>query len=429
MLLSQINDCVDRGKLEKRRELLDELSLLSEKIEAIENIDTYDENIASATSKPDIQSIEESVLKEPELPAEEEKKPEPETAKQNEKNICQYCLKEVSQVHKCTKCGLDLCSKHASNHSCIKGSILEPESRILPPSPEVERRDTLESLKSQYRRLISQIDDCVDNGHLIKRKKLLGELFILSDKIRAIETPMSEPTGEKPSHKPDWVEIENKKHKSILPYIPLAEETIKVPPSEPESPPHPIAGIELQDKPIKSLNWNAIIIILVGIILSSFIISNFLDTSNSQGSITPSDSQGFVAPSNSSNDNVEEVTKLQLAPKDSFKKINEYREQNKQYKILWSDYAYRLADFRASDMVKRNYFSRTTPDGKNVSDYIGKYNFNSDSAWGENLCKGCSDPAQTWIESVEHREVLLGGWKRGAVACESDICVFIGVDE
>lgn len=174
----------------------------------------------------------------------------------------------------------------------------------------------------------------------------------------------------------------------------------------------------MEDTPIKSLNWYAIIILLIIISSSLYYVIGI----NSQNT-------NHVAPSNFSNNNAEKVINPILTPKNIFDKINEYREQNKKYKILWSDDAYRLADFRASDMVKRNYFSRTNPDGKTVSDYIGKYNFYSDSAWGENLCKACSDPAQTWIESAGHREVLLGGWGKGAVACDSDICVFIGVNE
>lgn len=95
------------------------------------------------------------------------------------------------------------------------------------PLQKVEKIETLEFLRRQYRILLSEIDDCVDRGHLIKRKELLDELFILSEKIRAIETPISEPTGEKPSHKPDWVEIENEKHKLDLSKISLEEKTTK----------------------------------------------------------------------------------------------------------------------------------------------------------------------------------------------------------
>ncbi len=174
----------------------------------------------------------------------------------------------------------------------------------------------------------------------------------------------------------------------------------------------------MRETPIKSLNWFVIIILLIIISSSLYFV---IDNSNLQNT-------NNVMPSNFSN-NAEKITNPILTPKDIFDKINEYREQNKKFRILWSDDAYRLADFRASDMVKRNYFSRTAPDGKTVSDYIGFYNFYSSSAWGENLCKGCSDPTQTWIENDGHKEILLGGWGRGAVACESDICVFIGINE
>lgn len=77
--------------------------------------------------KTDIsQSKEESILKEPEFPRNEEKISEPRTVKPNKIHICQYCNKKVSQVYNCAKCSLELCSEHASNHSCIKGLNLEP---------------------------------------------------------------------------------------------------------------------------------------------------------------------------------------------------------------------------------------------------------------------------------------------------------------
>jgi hypothetical protein len=58
--------------------------------------------------------------------------------------------------------------------------------------------------------------DCVDKGQLIKRKELLEKLSKVADEIRAIETPISEGNLEKQPHKPDWVEIENQKHKLEL---------------------------------------------------------------------------------------------------------------------------------------------------------------------------------------------------------------------
>lgn len=86
---------------------------------------------------------------------------------------------------------------------------------------------TLESLKSQYRILISEIDDCVGKGYLIKRKKLLEKVSKVAGEIRAIETPISETNLEQQPHKPYWVEIENEKHNLDLSKISLYEKTTK----------------------------------------------------------------------------------------------------------------------------------------------------------------------------------------------------------
>jgi len=315
----------------------------------------------------------------------------------------------------------------------------------------------IELIKSQKRLLIEEMNDCINRGLLGKRKEILDKLIELDREEEELLISIGlevnvhtcigcgEEEGERrmvfsaalggwlcPVCKPKVEPVPPIPREPIVkPVSPLSTNGVlgnqpESVPKEPESPqeegmpePYPVR-VEPHDTPIKSLNWNAVIIIFFGIILSSFIISSFLDNSGSQDSVTPS---------NSNNNTTEKITNPIPAPKDIFDKINEYREQNKKYKILWSDDAYRLTDFRASDMVKRNYFSHTTPDGKTVSDYIGKYNFYSDSAWGENLCKGCSDPIQTWIGSADDKKVLLGGWGKGAVACESDICVFIGVNE
>jgi hypothetical protein len=41
-------------------------------------------------------------------------------------------------------------------------------------------KSTIESLESQYRILISEIDDCADKGHLIKRQELLRKASVVS---------------------------------------------------------------------------------------------------------------------------------------------------------------------------------------------------------------------------------------------------------
>lgn len=77
-------------------------------------------------------------------------------------------------------------------------------------------KNTLESLISQYRILNSEIDDCVDKGHLKKRQELLKKISVVSRKIRALETQLSETTVEEQFPNTDWVEIVNKKHELDL---------------------------------------------------------------------------------------------------------------------------------------------------------------------------------------------------------------------
>ncbi len=331
----------------------------------------------------------------------------------------------ISLPFECHKCGGKYCSIHRlpEAHTCeynsqskIGGStiLLEQDKR-----EEISLR--IEGIRSQKRQLIDEMNDCVDRGLKDRRTFILDKIHTLDREEEILlkllkgeikhESESNEITNE-----PNYIcEYCRKKISQVYTCPNCGKELCSVHASI-----HDCKSHEPQETPIKSLNFNAIIIIFIVIILSGFIISSFLDNSNSQDSVTPS---------NSSKDNTEKVTNTIPTPKDAFDKINEYRGQNKKHKILWSDDAYRLAQFRASDMVKRNYYSHTTPDGKTVSDYIGKYNFYSSSAWGENLCKGCSDPYQTWIGSAGDREVLLGGWGKGAVACESDICVFMGVNE
>jgi hypothetical protein len=114
--------------------------------------------------------------------------------------------------------------EHTSN-------VIDDKKRLnsdcVTPAPKVEKIETLESLRSQYRILISEIDDCVDKGNLIKRKELVEKVSNVIREIRAIETPISETNVEQQSHKPDWVEIENAKHNLDLTNISLEEKTTK----------------------------------------------------------------------------------------------------------------------------------------------------------------------------------------------------------
>jgi len=113
--------------------------------------------------------------------------------------------------------------------------------------------------------------------------------------------------------------------------------------------------------------------------------------------------------------------------KEIFAKINEIRQNYGRKPLAWDDRLYELALFRAKDMVERGYFSHMTPEGKCVKDFKDKYGLNGYSV-AENLFKGdlrsmCVDE---WMRSRGHRYNLLYPHKIGAVACYSDICVFLG---
>jgi len=112
------------------------------------------------------------------------------------------------------------------DHTC---NVIEETKRLnsncVTPAPKIEKIETLESLKSQYRILISEIDDSVGKGHLIKRNELLEKASKVAGEIRAIETPISETNLEPQPHKPDWVDIENENHNLDLSKISLEEKT------------------------------------------------------------------------------------------------------------------------------------------------------------------------------------------------------------
>jgi len=67
------------------------------------------------------------------------------------------------------------------------------------------------------------------------------------------------------------------------------------------------------------------------------------------------------------------------------------------------------AQSKAVDMAKKNYWSHTTPDGKEPWVFINNANYTYKKA-GENLAYGFSNPSQVlsgWLNSPSHRENVL----------------------
>lgn len=76
-----------------------------------------------------------------------------------------------------------------------------------------------------------------------------------------------------------------------------------------------------------------------------------------------------------------------------------------------------VADFRALDMLERDYFGHYTPEGTNVFDLMKSWGIKYRAA-GENLAKGPvylatpSNVVNAWMASETHREILLGKYKK-----------------
>jgi uncharacterized protein YkwD len=112
----------------------------------------------------------------------------------------------------------------------------------------------------------------------------------------------------------------------------------------------------------------------------------------------------------------------------AFEEINAFRESYGRGEIAWDSRFYRLAKFRAQDMLTRGYFDHVTPEGYCVSHYASEYGIPYSSI-AENLYAGggnASEALLSWRGSRGHRYVLLyPEHERGALACAGEICVFL----
>ena len=112
----------------------------------------------------------------------------------------------------------------------------------------------------------------------------------------------------------------------------------------------------------------------------------------------------------------------------AFEEINELRKSYGRGEIVWDERFYRLARFRAQDMMERGYFDHVTPEGYCVSHFAKEFGIPYETI-AENLYGGggnASAALLSWEGSRGHRYVLLyPGHERGALACVGEICVFL----
>lgn len=119
----------------------------------------------------------------------------------------------------------------------------------------------------------------------------------------------------------------------------------------------------------------------------------------------------------------------------TFDYINQKRQENGVKTIAWDDGLYELAKWKAEDMTKRDYFDHVDPDGKCVGSYAKNFGVRYEpSSMADNLFGYSSstwfeqnEAVDVWMESRGHRyNLLYSGHIRGAIACDSKNCVFIG---
>lgn len=94
------------------------------------------------------------------------------------------------------------------------------------------------------------------------------------------------------------------------------------------------------------------------------------------------------------------------------KEVNPVREKNSLLKLNISKNLSAAAQAKAEDMIKKDYFSHTGPDGKRPWEWIKEAGYNYASA-GENLAINFSDPialVNAWMNSPSHAKNILNGY-------------------
>ena len=87
----------------------------------------------------------------------------------------------------------------------------------------------------------------------------------------------------------------------------------------------------------------------------------------------------------------------------------------------------KAAQAKADDMAKRNYFSHTSPQGKNVWSFIFQAKAKGMTVAGENLAKdfeNVESVEKAWMASPTHRANILDReWKRTGVGIKGEYVV------
>lgn len=102
---------------------------------------------------------------------------------------------------------------------------------------------------------------------------------------------------------------------------------------------------------------------------------------------------------------------INTTPSGLLASTNAEREQNALSDLALNPTLSQAAQAKANDMITRNYWSHTTPDGQEPWVFINQVGYKYQAA-GENLAYGFSDNASTvtgWMNSPGHRANILNG--------------------
>jgi len=115
--------------------------------------------------------------------------------------------------------------------------------------------------------------------------------------------------------------------------------------------------------------------------------------------------------------------------------INQLRQENGVSTIEWNDKIYELAKYKVEDITKRDYFDHPDPEGHCAGYYASNFGLTyPTNSFADNLF-GYSAPTlfdqkeavDSWMTSRGHKyNLLYPGHIRGAFACDSQNCIFIG---
>ncbi|MCX6809953.1 MAG: CAP domain-containing protein [Candidatus Berkelbacteria bacterium] len=104
--------------------------------------------------------------------------------------------------------------------------------------------------------------------------------------------------------------------------------------------------------------------------------------------------------------NSDKTSASTLVPSDqiSLNLVNNYRTQNHLSQLKWNDKLAKAADDKAQDILNKQYFDHTSPDGKKAWDFILSEDYSYRFA-GENLGVDFDSQEQTfdaWLNSPSH---------------------------